>query len=625
MKRSYAKIIVLIAIIIFISSIIIVYWISETKEKTNNQETQKTLIDDQISPLENQGLSVSIDRIRYRGLLEKLIKPGIHGDWKDKPKYYYIVKIDDLEYISKNVEALGAASEIYYEEWDTFGQENRVTYDTPEEQELSQVIIKIVEVLPLGIVGHRIREEVQETIILTYDYRTGRWSGDDSFSDSDGYGHYRGKTFEVWFGLHSNDCDLDGIPYWTEVNIIYTNPRVDDSKQDPDNDGIPTSWEWKWGYDPFFYDNHTILDPDIDGIQNSEEFFMEKYYANPFEQDIYVEVDGMEATGLFDPAHMLLEESKQGIIERFSQHDINMYIDDGWADTPPNGGGELLPHYETISQDSGMTYQFYASHFPDERKGIFHYLLVPHGGGFSIPQIYNNMDVSVVGFDKFIHLRSPLQFHTPWCILTPRNIRVHLGAMSMHELGHTLGITPWTFKGCDNYDSFYIPLTKEWREYRDTWGDYYSVMNYYWVCCNDFRKVLFDYSGGSNGSPYDQNDWEHLYLPTFETTGLFIEQANIEPDEYHEIDKIDDGVGAIGRLEAGISGWTFSENLTNLYLSTIFNEPLSSVNCDIRVYSMDNCIRIYAQPQVAPTYAEYCLVEECWIGSSGEIGHYSII
>jgi len=621
----FKKIIAFIAIILLISSILIIYWPSEIEEKTNNQETQGTIIDDRISPLENQGLSVSIDRIRHRGLLEKLIKPGIHGDWKDKPKYYYIVKIDDLEYVSKNVEALGAASEIFYEEWDTFGQENRVTYDTPEEQEFSEITIKIIEVIPIGIFGLRTDEKIQETISLTFDYRTGRWSGDDSFYDSDGYGHYRGNTFEIWFGLHPNDIDLDGIPYWTEVNILHTNPRVDDSKQDPDKDGIPTSWEWKWGYDPFSHDNHTLLDPDIDGIQNIEEFYIEKYFSNPFQQDIYVEVDGMEATGLFDPAHTLFEESKQGLIERFSQHNINMYIDDGWDDTSLNGGGELLSHYDTISQDSGMTYEFYKSHFPDERKGIFHYLLVVHGGGFSIPQIYNNMDVSVVGFDKFKHLRNPLKFDTPWCIFTPRNIRVHLGAMSMHELGHTIGIAPWTFKGCDNYDSFHIPLTKEWKEYRDTWGNYYSVMNYYWVSCNDYRKVLFDYSDGSNGPPYDQNDWEHLYLPTFETNGLFIEQANIEPSEYYDKNKIDYSIGAIGRLESGIKDWSYNENITAFYLKNIFIEPLDSVQCNIRLYTRNNSIRVYAQPIVEPTFSEYCLIKEFKIDSNGEIIQYSIL
>jgi len=299
-----------------------------------------------------------------------------------------------------------------------------------------------------------------------------------------------------------------------------------------------------------------------------------------------------------------------------------MYIDDGWEDTPPKGGGELLMHYDTVSQCSGMTYQFYKSNFPDERKGIFRYLIVAHGGGFSIPQIYNHMDVSIIGFDPYIHIRSPLKFHTPWCILTPRNVRVHQGAMSMHELGHTLGITPWTFGGCDNYDSFDIPYTKGWREYRDTWGNYYSVMNYYWVSCNDHRKVLFDYSDGSNGGTYDQNDWKHIYLPTFEVTSLFIEQAGIEPDEYLDEDKIDQGIGPIGRLEAGLPDWNYSEIITQTYINNHFEEPLDYIECNIRLYKQNNKIRVYARPQVDPTFAEYSLIEECMINDDGEIISY---
>ena len=66
---------------------------------------------------------------------------------------------------------------------------------------------------------------------------------------------------------------------------------MDDSKLDPDGDGIPTAWEWKWGYDPFTWDDHNRLDPDLDGIENSEEYQMAKWFADPFIQDIYYEVD----------------------------------------------------------------------------------------------------------------------------------------------------------------------------------------------------------------------------------------------------------------------------------------------------------------------------------------------
>ena len=43
----------------------------------------------------------------------------------------------------------------------------------------------------------------------------------------------------------------------------------------------------------------------MDGIENIEEYQMAKWFANPFIQDIYIEVDSMGGTGLLDPPHYL--------------------------------------------------------------------------------------------------------------------------------------------------------------------------------------------------------------------------------------------------------------------------------------------------------------------------------
>jgi len=45
---------------------------------------------------------------------------------------------------------------------------------------------------------------------------------------------------------------------WVEVNIINTDPTVDDTKLDPDDDKIPTYWEWNWGYNPKSWDDHNM-------------------------------------------------------------------------------------------------------------------------------------------------------------------------------------------------------------------------------------------------------------------------------------------------------------------------------------------------------------------------------
>ena len=54
-----------------------------------------------------------------------------------------------------------------------------------EKKEKSDVEIKIVE----KDGGYK----VAECCKISYNFKTGMWTGDDDFNDSDGYGHYNGK------------------------------------------------------------------------------------------------------------------------------------------------------------------------------------------------------------------------------------------------------------------------------------------------------------------------------------------------------------------------------------------------------------------------------------------------
>ena len=594
-----------IAIIIIGVSYIL---LNGTEEKIEIPETVFE-IDDRISPDLNQGLLVEINRIRHRGILNSMLIRG--NSWKNKPIFYYISDIDGLEYSSKDIHAAGGAeSEFLFIDWDTMFQENRVMKDIPEEQEISNVKLTIVERVSTGLLGLRHNDIERETIRLIYDYRTGRWSGDDYFNDDDGYGHYVGDTFEVWFKVYQTDYDRDGIPYWTEVNVLHTDPRSDDSILDLDEDGIPTSWEWKWGYDPNSWDDHRNLDPDIDGINNIEEYKIEKYFSNPFSQDIYIEVDWMEKDGIFDIEHEFYEETSQIIIERFCENGINMYIDDGWPGGPINGGGQILTHYETISQDSGVMKQFYNHYFSDDRKGIFRYLIVGHNAGFCIPSEFNRYDTMVID-------SSPYKSYLRRNAFTARTQRLVLAAGTMHELGHSIGITPWSIQGCDNL-SFAGGLAAR-QEYADTWGDYYSIMNYYHI----WDKNLVDYSDGSNGPPYDQNDWMHMYLPYFDIDAEVMEDPEIEPPATDRI--VNETPEPIDKQ------WIFDINLTEKYEFEL-KEMCFVENSDfeIRLYvelddTVDNkTIRIYAKPEVYPTYSLWSLIAEGKLNSDGTIYFYSI-
>jgi len=143
-----------------------------------------------------------------------------------------------------------------------------------------------------------------------------------------------------------------------------------------------------------------------------------------------------------------------------------LYIDQGWPDTHI-----MVEVHVTILSNyfSGfwILVQFYRHYFPDERKGIFHYVVIGNEGGFTHPTDENSMYTSHIYVNNKMFLR---MFTTPIMVPTPRAWRVHLAAMFMHEVGHSLGITPWTVEGCDNHSSFAVFFTPAWREYKQTWA-----------------------------------------------------------------------------------------------------------------------------------------------------------
>lgn len=575
----------ILTMIIFFIVVIIAFLILDLgEEEIVDQPQPLPDIDDRISPLTNQGLIFEINRIRYRGLLDEIMTFG--SNWKIKPVFYYICYIDDVEFNSRDVISATAENDEPFNTWDTMFLENKLSFDCKEEQNESRIKLVLYEEVKTGLLGLRNKQMKRDEINLIYNYKTGRWSGKDSLYDYDGYGHHIGSYFEIWFNIYQTDFDGDGIPYWTEINLLETDPYVDDTYLDPDDDGIPTFWEWKWGYDPYIWDDHENLDPDIDGIENNEEYMMRKWFADPFHQDIYIEADGMERGGLLDPPHILWDESQQIVIERFSEHNINFYFDFGWIDGPSNGGGELLTHHKTISSELGTIWQYYNNNFADERKGIFRYFIIAHSSGYATASKYNRFDCFSVETSKQI-MWGKIARHA----FLPRAQRLLLASSILHETGHTLGILPWTFQGCDNMT--FADGTKAKREFLQKWGDYYSAMNYYYI----WDRKLIDYSNGVNGPPYDQNDWMEMYLPTFQYEGVAIEDP-----KWHNpgTDLI-----IIENESFKLKGWNYSSNLTIKFEEYVKNwSPIEPIKCNYSVYlktenssfPSDKNVRIYAQP-----------------------------
>jgi len=511
----------IVAVLIISSTFVYFEYYAEKSADDDERETGEPLYDyEAISPYVNQAVIIEIERIRHRGIIDAMMSSG--RSWKSPPQFYFITNMDDQEYISKDVAAAGGASnEELFNTWDSMFIENKIVRDAEEEQEKSTINLKIMERKTSGLLGRRHTDQEELSIDLTYDYKTGRWEGDDHMNDSDGYGHVLGDTFEVWFNVYQTDYDGDGIPYWTEVNVLGTDPKIDDTHNDHDGDGCPTVWEWKWGYNHTSYDNHSTLDPDQDGLENVEEYIMQKYFANPYHQEIYIEVDGMEKGKLLDWDHVFWMESQQIMIERFAEHSISIFINDGWPGGPTNGGGELLPYYDTISQDSGMMLQFYEHHFADEHKGIYRYIVIGNNAGFCHPAKYNRYDSMAVGtsINKLVTKRGAF---------TPRTQRLALAAGVMHELGHSLGIGPWNLGGNDNIS--FITSRDAKAEYLEEWGNYKSVMNYYYI----WDKTIVDYSDGSNGLG-DVSDWEMFNLTYFQNDAKVVEDPGFELPGFEEI------------------------------------------------------------------------------------------
>jgi len=583
------------------------------KEEKKVVEKEEFIVDNRVSPYENQALILEVLRIRHRGLYDKLMTPG--RSWKNKPSFYYVAELDGIEYVSKDVEHLGKVVELLFTGWDTMFQENKIVRDADEEQETSEVTITLMEREKMGLLGRRSQDIERGKLSVTYDYKTGRWYGDDYLRDYDGYGHWVGETFELWFNIYQVDSDLDFIPYWTEVNILGTDPNRDDSDKDPDGDGIPTAWEWKWGYDPNKWDDHEKLDPDIDGLENIEEYQLAKWLADPYSQDIYIEVDYMGKGGLLDPPHILYEESQQAIIEKYAEHNIKMYFDQGWPDTPLNGGGEVLPHYEQISQDSGMILQFYNHHFPDERKGSFRYVVIGHSGPFNHPAKSNVYDTIHIAYNlkPFNLLKNFIAYRI---LPTPRAYRIKVASTLMHELGHSVGISPWTFEGCDNISYAYGRAAK--KHYAETWGDYYSVMNYFHI----YDSKLLDYSHGSNGPPYDQNDWLMLFVPSYQYNAELVEEIYFSPPGFDKI--------VYGETETSVTGYVYDENLTKKITKDMKGwSPVDPINANWLVFKLEEKdkypdyqdIKILVQPDVP--YAGWALYGEGELDKEGDIQFYS--
>jgi len=435
-----------------------------------------------FDPLVDVSVTVVIKTIRFLDVNGLHMSIGPSQD--DNPNFYVKVFINDIEFTSN---VWNNTKYVYDPQWNA-------TLNVPDDQEFVNVKIQLWSGdVPYDISGNPDKYDVN----LVYSIKTGHWTGDDSIGDPSGYGRLCGcddgtiygndRNCELWFDITQNDYDGDGIPYWMEVNVYHTDPTVDDRGRDDDHDGVPIEWEWKWGYDPFKWEDHQGLDPDNDSINNIEEFRTSQWLSDPFRKDVFVEMDIM-GDGPNGEKTYFPEESKELITTAFDKQNIVFHLDMGSM-----GGHDIIPFSANL--DGQQLENIYWNYFLHQdknnwRRGVFHYGIVDYYAdvyGFMFRP--NGFQIASSGMEKKANIP-----------LSDREL-IYASAY-MHELGHTFGF--WPIPG-HNQMSMH-PWQLGWWLSRP----YKSCMNYGWI------YQIVDYSDGSRLSPPDINDWNRIDYSYFE-------------------------------------------------------------------------------------------------------------
>jgi parallel beta-helix repeat protein len=280
-----------------------------------------------------------------------------------------------------------------------------------------------------------------------------------------------------------------------KININNTQFRkIKLPGNDTDNDNVPDWWEEKWGYDKNSWNNHGKLDPDKDGLNNIEECYTDKWDSNPYFKDVFLELDWVATKNPDASANKLADKYVNKFINSFQNHNITLHIDEGTL-----GGGEEIPYSTNFSYaDLRDLYWEYFLHndLNNPRKGIFHYCLVCDygaGPGFAFIGWYN--------LDAFQISAQLLKDNHPQY----SRQRLIAGG-TLHELGHTFGLTVDDHGGNDNMIATRL-FTVQWWKYKN----YKSCMNY------QYTYIIINYSDGSHGNG-DFDDWTNLDFMFFKNT-----------------------------------------------------------------------------------------------------------
>jgi len=404
-------------------------------------------------------------------------------DKESDPDFYVKIFINEQEF----------ASDIWHDRKYIYNPQFSATLNVPDDEEFVTVKIQLWDWNENGDVLCDIGDE-NDDAELTYSIKNGHWTGEDFLGDSSGYGRLNGcddgtiykrdRDCELWFDIYQNDYDGDGIPYWTEVNDYGTDPEFNNWGEDSDSDDIPIEWEWKWGYNPIVWEDHKEIDPEMDSINNFEEYLTSEWFSDPFRKDVFVELDMMDegpnGEKTYFPAN-----SEEIISTAFNRQNIVFHLDYGSM-----GGYEIIPFTEIVDRRNlREIYNDFFLHGDENnwRRDVFHYGVVVYRSESAAGYVFrpNAFQISSFGHE--------VVSEEPWA---DRDV-VYASAY-MHELGHTFDFDP--IPGHTRYGGLIGWLIN--RPYK-------SCMNY------GYMYYTVDYSDGSRRSP-DLDDWSRMDLTFFE-------------------------------------------------------------------------------------------------------------
>ena len=143
-------------------------------------------------------------------------------------------------------------------------------------------------------------------------------------------------------------------------------------------------------------------------------------------------------------------------------------------------------------------------------------------------------------------------------------------------------------------------------------------MNYYHM----YKTKVLDYSDGSNGSPYDQNDWLMLFVPSFQYNTELVEEYYFDPPGFDKI--------VFGETETSVTGYVYDEDLTEKIIENMNGwSPVDPIGANWLVFKLEDnkkypdCkdVKVFVQPDVP--YDGWAIYAETNLDSEGDMQFYS--